>query len=103
MKDYTRILQDIAKQYKLSPILYDETTDYFVSSICNQYINKGLLSARQIAALVKITSNIKEYGAKPLPKAVPEPQGKGYLGINCKTGEAYWHSWKILKEDYESL
>lgn len=97
MKDFTEVLKDIAKQYKTIQLLYDARTYDLVESICNQYITKGHISAKQIHALVKISERITLVGRLDVPIAAIEPLQEGFLGINCKTGEAYWHSWQYFE------
>lgn len=97
MKDYINILKDIAKQYLSIPLNYDASTCGYVTSVCDQYINKGTISQRQLDALIKIAKRIRLTGPISTPITEPEPLQKGFLGIHCKTGEAYWHSWQIFE------
>ncbi len=89
-----KTLKKIAKKYKTQPLDWDESSESFVESVCHFFKLNDRVTDRQIGALVKITKNILQHGKQAAYVAKPEPDGKGFLGLNCKTGEVNWYSWQ---------
>ena len=87
-------LEQIAKKYRTNKLYWDERSESFVESVCTFFVTNDRITDRQIAALVKISREIRTAGKKKLPQVRTEPDGPGFMGLNCKTGEVNWYSWQ---------
>ncbi len=98
-KDYTTVLEDIAKRYHTGKLVYDDDSLPFVSSVCDFYIKYDKITMNQQRALVRITGRIERGGPKFNRKVTQiDIEGVGYLGCNMKTNDVWVHSWNIEEE-----
>lgn len=99
MVNIDKILEQIGTKYKTGILLWDEFSEPFAESVCKYFKENGRISDKQLAALEKNARRIQEFGKKRMPKPAVEPERPGFLGVNCKTGEVYWHSWQLYGRD----
>jgi len=99
MLDLDKVLQQIRLKYNIEELLCDGMSKDFVTSVCSYFVKNGQISARQLNALLKITDRINEHGAEDKPVAKIEPEKPGFLGLNCRTGEAVWNTWQIFEQN----
>lgn len=95
VKDYDTVLKNIAKDYNTNELVYDDLSYDFIKSVRDQYIRSGTLTKKQVGALIKIAERIKHEGPKMKPKPCTVKPQVGYFGMNCRTGDFWFHNWDV--------
>ena len=90
-------LSAIQDHYHTDELLYDGMSYDIVCSICTQYLKNGKVSEKQVNALQAVIIGIHKHGYRDKPTPKSEPDGVGFLGLNCRTGEVNWHTWQIFE------